>query len=157
MAGRRDRSGPPGNLNAVAHGGYALKGRLNGTRLDRRSALFRAFMTRVNEFVSAMGGDASPQQSSLIHDTVKSEFYAEEKEAYLDRLKSRIRKGREHPLMEARRKDRAHIRENLKLIGLRRLPRDLPDLAKELQQLQVQEQGERLEGHAEGDRESCKR
>ncbi len=114
-------------------------------------------MVRVKEYVSAMGGDASPQQLSLIHDIAKSEFYAEEKEAYLDRLKSRIRKGREHPLMEARRKDRAHIRENLKLIGLRRLPRDLPDLAKELQQLQVQEQGERLEGHAEGDRESCKR
>ena len=157
MAGKPARSGPPGNLNAVAHGGYALKGRLNGTRLDRRSALFRAFMARVKEYVSSMGGEASPQQLSLIHDIVKSEFYAEEKEAYLDRLKSRIRKGREHPLMEARRKDRAHIRENLKLIGLRRLPRDLPDLAKELQQLQVQEQGERLEGHAEGDRESCKR
>jgi len=157
MAGKRGRSGPPDNLNAVAHGGYALKGRLNGTRMDRRSALFRAFMARVKEFVSSMGGDVSPQQMSIIHDTVKSEFYAEEKEAYLDRLKSRIRKGREHPLMEARRKDRAHIRENLKLIGLRRLPRDLPDLAKELQQLQVQEQGERLEGHAEGDRESCKR
>ena len=147
MAGKPARSGPPGNLNAVAHGGYALKGRLNGTRLDRRSALFRAFMTRVNEFVSAMGGDASPQQLSLIHDTVKSEFYAEEKEAYLDRLKSRIRKGREHPLMEARRKDRAHIRENLKLIGLRRLPRDLPDLARELARLP--EQGEKPEGHEE--------
>ncbi len=140
MAGRRDRSGPPGNLNAVAHGGYALKGRLNGTRLDRRSALFRAFMARVKEYVSSMDGDASPQQLSLIHDTVRSEFYAEEKEAYLDKLKSRIRKGREHPLMEARRKDRAHIRENLKLIGLRRLPRDLPDLARELAR-QDQEHG----------------
>jgi len=59
----------------------------------------------------------------------------------LDKLKSRIRKGREHPLMEARRKDRAHIRENLKLIGLRRLPRDLPDLARELARLQDQERG----------------
>ena len=157
MAGKRGRSGPPTNLNAVAHGGYALKGRLNGTRLDRRSALFRAFMARVKEYVSAMGGDASPQQLSLIHDTVRSEFYAEEKEAYLDKLKSRIRKGREHPLMEARRKDRAHIRENLKLIGLRRLPRDLPDLARELAHLQDKKQEEKLEGHAEGDRESCKR
>ncbi len=91
MTGIKGRSGPPGgNLNAVTHGGYALKGRLNGTRLDRRSALFRAFMARVKEYVSAMGGDASPQQLSLIHDTVKSEFYAEEKEAYLDKLKSRI-------------------------------------------------------------------
>ena len=90
MAGRRDRSGPPGNLNAVAHGGYALKGRLNGTRLDRRSALFRAFMARVKEFVSSMGGDVSPQQMSIIHDTVKSEFYAEEKEAYLDRLNLKV-------------------------------------------------------------------
>ena len=156
MAGRRDRSGPPGNLNAVAHGGYALKGRLNGTRLDRRSALFRAFMARVKEYVSSMGGDASPQQLSLIHDIVKSEFYAEEKEAYLDKLKSRIRKGREHPLMEARRKDRAHIRENLKLIGLRRVAKEIPDLAKQLAHLS-QEQAEEPEGHEEGDRESCKR
>ncbi len=132
---------PRGNLNAVAHGGYALKVRLNGTRLDRRSTLFRAFMARVKEYVSAMGGDASPQQLSLIHDTVKSEFYAEEKEAYLDKLKNRIRKGREHPLMEGRRKDRAHIRENLKLIGLKRVPRDIPDLAKELARLQGQEHG----------------
>ncbi len=139
MAGKPARSGPPGNLNAVAHGGYALKGRLNGTRLDRRSALFRAFMARVKEYVSAMGGDASPQQLSLIHDTVRSEFYAEEKEAYLDKLKSRIRKGREHPLLEARRKDRAHIRENIKLLGLKRIPRDVPDLAKALQEMQAQQ------------------
>ena len=151
MAGRRDRSGPPGNLNAVAHGGYALKGRLNGTRLDRRSTLFRAFMARVKEFVSSMGGDVSPQQLSIIHDTVKSEFYAEEKEAYLDRLKSRIRKGREHPLMEARRKDRSHIRENLKLLGLKRVPKDLPDLARELARLPEQE--EKPETHVDGDRD----
>ena len=151
MAGKRDRSGPPGNLNAVAHGGYALKGRLNGTRLDRRSTLFRAFMARVKEFVSSMGGDVSPQQLSIIHDTVKSEFYAEEKEAYLDRLKSRIRKGREHPLMEARRKDRSHIRENLKLLGLKRVPKDLPDLARELARLPEQE--EKPETHVDGDRD----
>ncbi len=106
-------------------------------------------MARVKEYVSSMGGDASPQQLSLIHDTVKSEFYAEEKEAYLDKLKSRIRKGREHPLMEARRKDRAHIRENLKLIGLKRVPREIPDLARELQQIQVKEQAEEPEGHEE--------
>ncbi len=152
MAGKPARSGPPGNLNAVAHGGYALKGRLNGTRLDRRSALFRAFMARVKEYVSSMGGDASPQQLSLIHDIVKSEFYAEEKEAYLDKLKSRIRKGREHPLMEARRKDRAHIRENLKQIGIRRVPREVPTLEKELQQIQGQEQAEEAETHKYGDR-----
>ncbi len=71
----------------------------------------------------------------MIHDTVKTEFYVEEKEAYLDSLKRRIRKGREHPLMEARRKDRAHIRENVKLFGLKRIPKDIPDLAQELARL----------------------
>ena len=70
MAGKRDRSGPPGNLNGVTHGGYALKGRLNGTRLDRRSALFKATMARVQEYVGTLGGDPSPQELALIHDTV---------------------------------------------------------------------------------------
>ena len=54
-----------------------------------------------------------------------------------------------YPLMEARRKDRAHIRENLKLIGLRRVPKEIPDLARELQQIQVQEQEEKPEGNEE--------
>ncbi len=129
MTGIKGRSGPPGgNLNAVTHGGYALKGRLNGTRLDRRSTLYKAFIARVREYAGALGGDPSPQQLALIHDTVKTEYYVEEKEAYLDSLKRRIRKGREHPLMEARRKDRVHIRENIKLFGLKRIAKQVLSL-----------------------------
>lgn len=62
---------------------------------------------------------------ALIHDTVKSEFYAEEMEAYLDSLKSRIRKGRAHPLLETRRGYRAHIRENVRALGLKRIEKTL--------------------------------
>ncbi len=70
MAGKRGRSGPPTNLNAVVHGGYALKGRLNGTRLNRRSALFKTPWARIQEYDIALGGDPSPQELALIHDTV---------------------------------------------------------------------------------------
>ena len=102
-------------------------------------------MARVREYADTLGEDPSPGQLSIIHDTVKTEFYVEEKEAYLDSLKTRIRKGREHPIMEARRRDRAHIRENVKLLGLKRVVRVLT-----LQELLEQDDSEG-KGDIQGD------
>ncbi len=66
------------------------------------------------------------------------------------------RKGRVHNALIERTRLAGHLRENLKTIGTKRVPKEIPDLAKQLAHLS-KEQAEEPEGHEEGDRESCKR
>ncbi len=149
MAGKRGRSGPPANKNAMRHGLYSLKAMLNGDGLDRRTSLYHALRDKEQELVTALGGDPSPQERAIIGDTVKTMLYTGSLDAYLTQLKSLVRKGRVQPVVGERTRLAGHLRENLKTLGLKRVAKEIPDLARELQQIQVQEQEEKPEGNEE--------
>ncbi len=120
MAGKRARSGPPGNSNGMKHGYYMLKAALNGDGLDKRTSLYRALREKEQELVSALGGDPSPQQRAIIMDTVKTMLYVASLDAYLVQLKSLVRKGRVHGVLTERTRLAAHMRANLVTLGLKR-------------------------------------
>lgn len=138
---RRDKShlkkraaGPPrGNQNAVKHGLYSYKAMLNGGGLDHRTSLYQALMGKEKELATSLGGDPSPQEQAIIADTVKTMLYIGSLDAYLTGLKSLVRKGRVHCVLSERTRLAGHLRENLKTLGLKRVARDLPDLARALQ------------------------
>ena len=120
MAGKPGRSGPPaGNTNGMRHSYYSLKAKLNGTDLDKRTAAYKALAEREQELIVALGGDVSPQERIIIADTVKHLLFAASLDRYLMQLKSLVRKGKIHGVVSERTKIGAHIRENLKTLGLK--------------------------------------
>ncbi len=143
------RGGPPGNKKALRHGLYSLRAMLNGDGLDRRTSLYRALRDKEQELSIALGGGLSPQQQAIVGDTVKSMLYVASLDAYLRGLKSIVRKGRVHNVLIERTRLAGHLRENLKVLGTKRVAKEIPDLARELQQIQVQEQEEKPEGNEE--------
>ena len=128
------RGGPVGNQKALKHGLYGLmalrkKGKPNG-----RTSFGKAFRGAEQEYITAYGGDPSPMETTLITDTVWCDFYIILIDGDLVG-KRLIRKGRPHPLLEIRLRLAAHRRENLKALGLKRVAKDIPDLAAELKRL----------------------
>ena len=63
---------------------------------------------------------------TIIEDTVWTDFYTTAYDAYLASLKSVIRKGRPHPIIDARTRLAAHRRGNLQLLGLKRVAKLIP-------------------------------
>jgi hypothetical protein len=126
-ANHKDRAGgaPPRNKNAVKHGLYAYQAMLNGKGLDERTSLFKAMREKELELITALGGDPSPQQQAIIADTVKNMLYIASLDDYLMGLKSLVRKGRAHPILAIRTQLAAHLRENLKTLGLKRVSKTL--------------------------------
>jgi hypothetical protein len=61
----------------------------------------------------------------IIEDTVWSDFYIATYDQYLSGLKSTVRKGRPRPIVDARARLAAHRRENIKLMGLKRISKTL--------------------------------
>jgi hypothetical protein len=126
MAGKPGRSGPPaGNTNGMRHSYYSLKAKLNGTDLDKRTAAYKALADREQELIVALGGDVSPQERIIIADTVKHLLFAASLDRYLMQLKSLVRKGKIHGVVSERTKIGAHIRENLKTLGLKRASKEI--------------------------------
>ncbi len=138
MAGKSGQSGPPGNKNALQHGLYSLRAMLNGDGLDRRTSLYRALAEKERGLVTALGGDPSPQEKAIIGDTVKNLLYIGSLDAYLMQLKSLVRKGRVHGVLIERTRLAAHLRENLKTLGLKRVAKEVPNLTQELERLRAQ-------------------
>jgi hypothetical protein len=124
---RRGQGGgaPPGNKNAVKHNLYTYKAMLNGDGLDERTSLFKALREKEQELSSALGGDPSPQEQAIIGDSVKNMLYIASLDNYLMGLKSLVRKGRPHPVLAIRTTLSAHLRENLKTLGLKRVAKTL--------------------------------
>jgi hypothetical protein len=116
---------PSGNRNAVKHGLHTYKAMLNGNGLDERTSLFKALREKEQELVSALGGDPSPQEQAIIGDSVKNMLYIASLDNYLMGLKSLVRKGRPHPVLAIRTTLSAHLRENLKTLGLKRVAKTL--------------------------------
>jgi len=121
----RAPGGPPGNKYAVKHGLYTYKAMLNGNGLDERTSLFKALREKEQELVTALGGDPSPQEQAIIGDSVKNMLYIASLDNYLMGLKSLVRKGRPHPVLAIRTTLSAHLRENLKTLGLKRVAKSL--------------------------------
>jgi hypothetical protein len=119
------RLGPPGNKNALKHGFYTYKAMLDGDGLDERTSLFKALREKEQELVKALGGDPSPQEQAIIGDSVKNMLYIASLDNYLMELKSLVRKGRPHPVLAIRTQLSAHLRENLKTLGLKRVAKTL--------------------------------
>src|SRR4029434_2156139 len=93
---------------------------LNGNGLDERTSLFKALREKEQELVAALGGDPSPQEQAIIGDSVKNMLYIASLDNYLMGLKSFVRKGRPHPVLAIRTQLSAHLRENLKTLGVAR-------------------------------------
>lgn len=120
--GRNAPGGPPRNTKAVKHGVYSLTAARKRARVDRRTSFGKAFEARKKEYAAHLGGDQlSAMELTIVEDTVWTDFYTAAYDAYLSSLKSVIRKGRPHPIVDARTKLAAHRRENLKTLGLKRV------------------------------------
>lgn len=125
MGGKPGRSGPPGNRNSLKHGLYVYRAMLNGGDLDQRTSLYHALREKESELITALGGDPSPQQRIIIADTIKHLLFAGSLDRYLLSLKSLVRKGKLHSVVSERTRIGAHIRENLKTLGLNRIAREV--------------------------------
>lgn len=112
---------PRGNRNNLQHGLYRYKAMLNGDGLDQRTSLYRALREKEQELITALGGDPSPQERAIISDTIKHMLFAGSIDNYLLGLKHLVRKGRVHGVLSERTRIGAHIRENLKTLGLKRV------------------------------------
>jgi hypothetical protein len=123
--GRFAPGGPAGNKKALKHGLYAYQAMLNGKGLDERTSLFKAMREKELELITALGGDPSPQQQAIIADSVKNMLYIASLDNYLMGLKSLVRKGKPHPVLAIRTQLSAHLRENLKTLGLKRVSKAL--------------------------------
>jgi hypothetical protein len=124
--GRNAPGGPVGNTKAVKHGVYSLTAARRGGKIDKRTSFGRAFEARKKEYVAHLGGDQlSAMELAIVEDTVWTDFYTAAYDAYPSSLKSVIRKGRPHPIIDARTKLATHRRENLKTLGLKRVAKTL--------------------------------
>ena len=128
MAGVKGRSGPPGNLNGVRHGLYSLRALLSGDGLDQRTSLYKALREKEQELIGSLGGDPSPQEKAIIADTVKTMLFLGSLDHYLTGLKSLVRKGRVHCVLSERTRLAAHMRVNLKTLGLKRVAKPAQSL-----------------------------
>ena len=118
--------GPRGNMKAAKHGVYSLRAARRGGKIDKRTSFGKAFERHKAEYVSHLGGDQlSAMELAIVEDTVWTDFYTAAYDAYLSNLKSVIRKGRPHPIVDARTRLAAHRRENLKTLGLKRVAKSL--------------------------------
>jgi len=122
---RNAPGGPPGNQKAVKHGVRGLQIARRIGKIDKRTSFGQAFERRKREYVAHLGGNVSAMELAIIEDTVWTDFYTTNYDVYLSNLKSVIRKGRPHPIVDARTRLAAHRRENLKLLGLKRVAKTL--------------------------------
>jgi hypothetical protein len=121
--GRSAPGGPPGNQHAKKHGVRALQTARKLGKIDKRTSFGQAFERHKREYVAHLGGDLSAMELAIVEDTVWTDFYVTAYDVYLAGLKSVIRKGRPHPIVDARTRLAAHRRENLKTLGLKRVIR----------------------------------
>lgn len=113
-------------MKAAKHGVYSLTAARRRGKIDKRTSFGKAFERHKAEYVAHLGGDQlSTMELAIVEDTVWTDFYAAAYDIYLSNLKSVIRKGRPHPIVDARTRLAAHRRENLKTLGLKRVAKTL--------------------------------
>ena len=116
---------PFGSRNAWKHGLRYYKRLLSGDGLKKSTAIYHALAQKEAELIAALGGDPSPMERAIIGDTIKHMLFAGSIDHYLLSLKSLVRKGRLHAVVGERTRIGAHIRENLKTLGLKRVTKTL--------------------------------
>jgi hypothetical protein len=122
---RNAPGGPPGNQHAKKHGVRGLQIARKVGKIDKRTSFGQAFERRKRDYIAHLGGDLSAMELTIVEDTVWNDFYISHYDVYLSKLKSTVRKGRPHPIVDARNRAAAHRRENLKLLGLKRVAKAL--------------------------------
>jgi len=114
----------PTRLNSggrpLESGLYALMKLRKSGKPNGRTAFGKAFIKRQEDYVEQYGGDPSPAEMNLITDTTWTDFYVLAMDMELVNKKL-TRRGKAHPLLDIRVKLAAHRRENLKLLGLKRV------------------------------------
>ena len=114
-----------GNMNASFHGVYALmRWRHRNGLPDGRTAFGRNFREREKEYSAALGGDLSPMMATLVEDTVWLDLYVMTCDQYLSAIRQFVRKGKTHPLVDVRIKLANSRRENLKIMGFKRVAKE---------------------------------
>jgi hypothetical protein len=88
--------------------------------IGRENVTLQALREKEQELITALGGDPSPQEQAIIADSVKNMLHIASLDHYLMQLKSIVRKGRPHPVLSTRTQFYAHLRDNLKALGLQR-------------------------------------
>jgi len=122
---RNAPGGPAGNQHAKKHGVRGLQIARRVGKIDKRTSFGQTFERRKREYIAHLGGEVSAMELAIIEDTVWTDFYTTNYDVYLSSLKSVVRKGRPHPVVDARTRLAAHRRENLKLLGLKRVSKTL--------------------------------
>ena len=112
--------GPAGNKHNLKHGLYSLMAQRKDGKPNGSTAFGKASKAREQDHVEAYGGDVSRMELTLITDTVWHDFYvaAIDAEIAKDGL---MNSGAARPLLELRPRFAAHRRENIKLMGLKRV------------------------------------
>jgi hypothetical protein len=103
------------------HGVSRFRRLLSGDGLKKSTGLYRAIAEKEQELIAALGGDPSPQERAIIADTIKHMLFAGSLDRYLLGLKSLVRRGKVHSVVGERTRIGAHIRENLRALGLKRV------------------------------------
>ena len=75
-------------------------------------------------YTQALGNDLSPMMATLVEDLVWLDFYVLTCDHHLSQLRQFVRKGKPHPLVDVRVKLANSRRENLKLMGFKRVAKD---------------------------------
>ncbi len=138
MAGTKGISGPPGNLNAMKHGVYALDRRLKEGGLgaiDGRSSIGRALSKWRSDLIRDLGGDTaiSTQQEALVDLAVKSKLLLDSIDAWLLQQPSLVNKRKRTllPVVRERQALADGLAHYLSQLGLERKTKTL-DLANAL-------------------------
>jgi hypothetical protein len=122
---KRPSGAPRGNTNGVRSGVYGLMTLRKSGKLDGRTAFGRQFSQREQEYICALGNDPTPMLERIVNDTTWTDFYLVLIDDYLSQLKRLTRKGRAHPLLDLRIRLAAHRRENIRMLGLKRVSKEL--------------------------------
>ena len=127
MTGLPGRSGPPGNRNSVKHGYYSLIKLVRSRHgaLDKRTILGKMVIATMHNLESDLGGadNLSTAQRMLIQDVAIDTLLLQALQARLD--VAPIRKGKIHPVYTLRAQLIAQRREHLKLLGLKRISKEI--------------------------------
>lgn len=135
MAGKRGRSGPPNNGNAVRSGVYALKRAIRGLGsrvIDRRTTLGKALAKWRSDLIQDLGGreTISTQREALVDLAVKSKLILDSIDAWLLVQPSLVnaRKRSLLPAVKERQQLADGLARYLGQLGLERVAKQVPSL-----------------------------
>jgi len=124
---RGGHGGPVGNQKGLKHGYYSLT-RLIKRRgaLDKRTAMGKMVQDTARRLEADLGGDLSTAQGMLVKDVAVDTLLIEGLNARLG--VAAVHKGRINPIYTLRSQLIAQRREHLRMLGIKRVAKQLPNL-----------------------------